>query len=231
MIDYHSHILPGMDDGSRSIAESLQMLEASALQGITHIAATSHFYPMENSPEEFLLRRERAALQLQEAWHPGLPQVLLGAEVYYFEGISRVEALKSLRIEGTPLLLLEMPFQPWTNRMVNEVIALNGLPDFTVLLAHIERYLWFQKREVWVELLEVGVLMQSNASFFLHWSTRHKAVHMLKSGQIHLLGSDCHNMESRAPCLGAALKIIGESDRQVLERRSRRLAGLEEAVN
>ena len=54
MTDMHCHILPGMDDGSRSAAESLSMLEASAAQGVDRIVATPHFYAGENSPEVFL---------------------------------------------------------------------------------------------------------------------------------------------------------------------------------
>ena len=64
MTDIHSHILPGMDDGSRSTEESLAMLAASAAQGVRAIAATPHFYAMENSPEEFLARRAAAVARL-----------------------------------------------------------------------------------------------------------------------------------------------------------------------
>lgn len=230
VIDFHSHILPEVDDGSRSVDESLQMLDASARQGITHMAATPHFHPAESGLNSFLGCREQALTQLRTVWHPALPHILPGAEVYYFEGMSRVERLKELRIEGTSLLLLEMPFQTWTERMVREVTALQEHPDITVLLAHIERYLGSQRKNVWDELLEAGVLMQSNASFFLRWRTRRRALRLLEVGRIHLLGSDCHNMEKRAPRMGAALAAIGENNRQELERRSCRLIGLEEAV-
>ena len=60
MVDFHSHILPEMDDGSSSPEESLKMLEMSARQGIDHIFATSHFYPDEEDPSSFLRRRAEA---------------------------------------------------------------------------------------------------------------------------------------------------------------------------
>lgn len=227
-IDFHSHVLPGIDDGSKSVEESIQMLTVSARQGITYMAATPHFYPSENDPEQFLVRRKRAFEQLREAWSPEYPRLLLGAEVYYFEGISRAEKLEMLRIESSTLFLLEMPFQTWTERMVSEVLALHNRPHLKVLLAHIERYLPYQKRSVWETLREAGVLMQSNASFFLRWNTKHKALRMLESGQIHLLGSDCHNMADRPPRLGEALEIIGENGRRELEQRSRWLMEFEE---
>jgi len=225
MIDFHSHVLPGLDDGSKSVEESLRMLRASAEQGVRCMAATPHFYPAENNPERFLARRESASYRLKEAWRPGLPRLLLGAEVCYFDGMSRCEELADLRIEGTALLLLEMPFQPWTVRMTKEIRALHSRPGFTVALAHIERYLRFQKRAVWDELLEMGVLMQCNAEFFLRWNTKHRALHMLETGRIHLLGSDCHNMTTRPPRLGKAMEVIGEKRLLALEDRCAGLAG------
>ncbi len=223
MIDIHSHVLPGMDDGSKSVEESLHMLEASGEQGIDAIAATPHFYPSENSPGQFLERRETAAKRLQRVWRPGLPQLKLGAEVYYFEGISRAPKIEDLAIEKTDILLVEMPFSPWTERMVREILMLHSRGQVRVLLAHIERYLRFAKPVMWEQLWEEGVLMQSNAEFFLDWRTRHRALQMLKGGQIHLLGSDCHGMEVRPPRLGKALEVIGDQGRQKLYENIRRL--------
>lgn len=230
MIDFHSHVLPGIDDGSKSVEESLRMLEASAGQGIAYMAATPHFDPSETNPEQFLDRRERAAERVRAVWRPELPRLLLGAEVYYCDGISQAEEVEALRIEGTSLLLLEMPFQPWSDRMVGEIRALHNRPGCTVMLAHIERYLRYQKRTVWDKLLDAGILMQSNASFFLRWSTKHRAVHMLDAGRIHLLGSDCHGMAERPPRVGEALARLGERRVRALERRCRLLLEPEEAV-
>ena len=217
MTDIHCHILPGMDDGSRSTAESLSMLEASAAQGVGRIVATPHFYAGENSPEEFLVRREHAFARLKRVWRPGLPEIRLGAEVCWFEGACRCEGLDSLRIEGTQLLLLEMPFARWTERMLREVRELQERPGVTVLLAHVERYLRGQTPGVWDELLSWGVLNQCNAEFLLSWRTRRRAVRMLREGRIHFLGSDSHNMDARPPRLGQALEKLHEKDRAILD--------------
>lgn len=230
MIDFHSHVLPGIDDGSKSVEESLRMLAASAGQGIAYMAATPHFYPSETSPEQFLDQRNRAAERLRAEWRPEYPKLLLGAEVYYCSGISQAGEIEALRIEGTSLLLLEMPFQTWSDRMVAEIRALHNRPGCTVMLAHIERYLRCQKRTVWDKLLDAGILMQVNASFFLRWGTKHKAVHMLDAGRIHLLGSDCHNMTERPPRMGEALARIGDRRLRMLERRCGALLEPEEAV-
>ena len=57
IIDFHTHVLPAMDDGSRSVEESLQMLRMEAEQGIFHVVATPHFYPQYDNPEQFLRKR------------------------------------------------------------------------------------------------------------------------------------------------------------------------------
>lgn len=230
VIDFHSHVLPGIDDGSKSIRESARMLAASAAQGVTHIAATPHFYPAETSPERFLERREQAAERLRAVWRPEFPRLLLGAEVCYLDGIGQAAEMEALCIEGTSLLLLEMPLCAWSERMAAEITALQRGSGPAVMLAHVERCLPLQRGAVWDQLLESGVLMQASASFFLRWNTRHRAVRMFDAGRIHLLGSDCHNMADWAPRMGDALAVMGEKRAQALERRCRTLLRLEEAV-
>jgi len=222
MTDIHCHVLPQMDDGSQSVEESLAMLEAMAAQGVDRVVATPHFYAHENSPEEFLARRTARMEKLAGVLHPDLPALKLGAEVYYFEGVSRCEELEALKIEGTGLLLLEMPFCRWSRRMLQEVWEIHS-SRATVLLAHIERYLRWQDRETWDMLAKWGVLNQCNASFFLRWQTRQKALRMLREGRVQLLGSDSHNMESRPPQLGAALALLGQKERGIWEKNGRRL--------
>lgn len=231
MTDLHTHVLPGMDDGSRSVEESLAMLRALAAQGVRRAAATPHFYAGENGPEEFLRRRDKALERLKSRWEPGLPALLPGAEICFFEGIAQADGMEKLCIQGTELLLLEMPCISWPERTVREVLALHRRAGITVVLAHIERYLRFQKPQVWDTLLENGVLMQCNAGYFLHWRTRRKALQMLSSDRVHFLGSDCHNMTSRPPRFGEALAAVGNAGRDILERNLRRyLPLIEEAA-
>ncbi|MBR3561741.1 MAG: capsular polysaccharide biosynthesis protein [Oscillospiraceae bacterium] len=225
MVDIHSHILPKMDDGSRSCEESIRMLAASAEQGVDVIAATSHFYPTENSPEEFLHRRRASYDRLCEAMKAdgrAFPRIVLGAEVYYFEGISSAENVELLRIEGTPLLLLEMPFSPWTSRMVDEIKRLHERQGITVLMAHVERYERWQKEDVWDDLSEHGILMQHNAEHFLSWRTKRKALRHLHTGRVRFIGSDCHNMTSRPPRLGEAMRVIDPETLEALSAYARR---------
>lgn len=199
MIDIHTHILPGMDDGSQTVSESISLLREERRQGVDTVFLTPHFYAEENDPVSFLKRRYRAWRKLEAYLYPALPEVRLGAEVQYFEGICSVEEIKHLRVVGTDFLLLEMPFFTWSDRMTADVMELGERYGVRVVLAHIERYLPKQRPEVWQMLRANGVLMQANVSFFAGKKTKRQAFSMLERKNIHFLGSDCHNMRVRRP--------------------------------
>lgn len=210
-IDFHSHILPGVDDGSKSVEQSIEMLKVAAEQGIGHIVATPHFYPRHDSPERFLRRRQRAAEQLRNEMekHPGLPRVSMGAEVYFFRGISEFDALSDLTIDNNHYILLEMPIASWTESMLREIEWIHTRQGITPIIAHIDRYISpFRTYGIPQKLSQMPVLVQANAEFFQKISTRSMALRMLRKGQIHLLGSDCHNLSDRKPDLGPALDLI-----------------------
>ena len=208
MIDWHSHILPRMDDGSRSVEESLAMLEMMSGQGVSVVIATPHFYANADTLERFLKRRSASLEALTSHLTGDHPRILCGAEVRYYPGIAKFKELPTLAIEGTGLLLLEMPSEHWTEYTVNELIELSSTSGLTIVLAHIERYLPMQSIKVFERLRDNGILMQVNASFFKRFSSRRKALKMLDSGLIHFLGSDTHNLTDRVPNLGTAYQII-----------------------
>ena len=227
MIDFHSHILPAVDDGSASVEESIQLLETLAAQGVKTVIATPHFYANRHSVERFLTKRQTAYERLMGAWKEGLPEVALGAEVRYYEGISQMADLRSLCIQGTRLLLLEMPFAKWTEYVISEVVHLASSGKVTVVLAHIERYMAQQSAEVWNRLAENGVVMQASCECFTRFFVRGKAARLLKNRFIQVLGTDCHNLEKRPPNMGKALEYIekklGQTQLERLIARGRRL--------
>ena len=209
MTDFHSHLLPDMDDGSDGVDTSLAMLGAWREQGIGRVCATSHFYAERTTPERFLRRREEAGKKLRAAMEGGgpWPELIFGAEVRFFDGISAAEALPSLCLEGSDLLLLEMPFTRWTDRMLAEVAELRRR-DIRPVAAHLERYFDFNSGATMRRFMEMDVLIQCNAEFFLSRRTAGKALRLLREERIHFLGSDAHNVGSRAPNLGPALALI-----------------------
>ena len=208
MIDFHSHILPGIDDGSASVEESLQLLRMLADQGVETVVATPHFYPDRTSASDFLRRRDAAYQKLCECDLSGLPKIILGAEVKYYDSIRRMEELEQLCAGESRVLLLEMPFERWSEMTLKEVATLSRSGRVTVVLAHIDRYLAFQSKQVWGRLFDSGILTQVNASFFTGRFTKRKALNMLASGMINVIGSDCHNLTTRKPLIGKASEII-----------------------
>lgn len=208
--DMHTHILPGMDDGSKDVEMSMNMLRAMAQQGIGQVFATSHYYPVE-SVRAFLERRDRAARELVGAMEQAkeqLPRICLGAEVAYRPGIGYEEDLKLLCLGKSEYLLLELPFAPWGKDVIRDIRNMVCTRGITPVLAHLERYLKLQKKKTIYEVLDQGVLVQMNAEALLQPATRWTAGRMLRQGLVHLLGSDCHNMSGRAPNLGKAVQNL-----------------------
>ena len=205
-IDFHTHILPNVDDGSRSIEESLELLRISGKQGIGEVVLTPHFYPQHDTPQMFLEKRKQAMEVLMERVESGMPALRLGAEVYFFPHMSHSDSLRHLAIEGTDCIMVEMPASPWTDRMYQELEAIWDLQGLTPIIAHVDRYVGrFRDFGIPKRLAELPVLVQANASSFLEGG---KSMKMLKDRQIHLLGSDCHNLRSRKPNLGEARERI-----------------------
>ena len=229
--DFHSHILPGVDDGSKTIEESLELLRMEAQQGIRRVVATPHFYANHDTPEQFLRRRAAAWEELQAAMadEAGLPEIILAAEVYYFSGMSDSDALSQLTIGQKKFIMVEMPHGPWTQNMYRELENIYDKHVITPIIAHIDRYISpFRSRDILKRLEELPVWIQANGDFFLRPATAPLAMRLLKAGRIHLLGSDCHDCRLRKPNLcGAVQKIekrlgaselrrIGEFEKKVL---------------
>ena len=215
MTDLHTHILPHMDDGSKSRAMSLQMLRMEAEQGVDIVALTSHFYRDSERPSSFFRRRNEAYEALMDAIYDlpveeqaQLPQLLLASEVAWVPGISDWDELPLFCYTGTTEMLIEMPFIPWTERVFNELYELMSRTAITPVIAHIDRYWGSQKEDRIRELFSMGLPVQLSASAFLHFSTRSRALRMMKSGIRCDIISDCHNITSRPPNIGKAMEVI-----------------------
>lgn len=211
MIDFHSHILPGIDDGSRAVDETLEMLRMEKRQGCVKIIATPHFYADYDSAGNFLAKRAEAlhkvqALREEETW---MPEIRVGAEVCYFSGIGQAEILPKLCIEGTSILLLEMPFAQWTKSMAKEVRDIIEKQGLYVILAHVERFYEFQKdKKIWNEVLEMPLILQINAGSMQDRKKKNCIFKLFKKGFPIIMGSDCHNTSSRPPNLESGREIL-----------------------
>lgn len=211
VIDFHTHILPGIDDGSKTSEESVAMLRMEAQQGIEHVVLTPHFYAEKESLPHFLERRSRAIDSLHTAIEglKDLPELSVGAEVRIFEGIGNAEFLSELSISGTKCILIEMPMPPWSENVLKELERIRHKRGLVPIIAHIDRYISpFRTRGIPETFASLPVLVQASGSFFINRTTRNLALKLLRENKIHLLGSDCHNLETRVPNLQEALSII-----------------------
>ncbi|MGN1014143.1 MAG: CpsB/CapC family capsule biosynthesis tyrosine phosphatase [Butyricicoccus sp.] len=207
IVDFHSHILPGIDDGSPDTETSMRMLKEMLRQKIDCVVATPHFYIEEQSVDRFLERRARAEQRLRQAMDAdgvGI-RIAVGAEVAFFTGIGQFEDVDRLCIAGTNVLLLEMPFRTWSRQDMREINSLIQR-GFVLVIAHLERY-GREKSEVEM-LLSLPVYAQMNAGCLLHWRTRRQPLRWVKEGAVQLLGSDCHDLTRRPPNLQAGRDVL-----------------------
>lgn len=212
IIDFHAHILPEMDDGSRSVSMSIKMLGKMTERGVGVVAATPHYHFRKESPDSFLARRQKSFEQLsQQPDFRSLPiEIRLGAEVALSHGIP-FSAYRKLTLTGTDLLLLEMPFSPWGEYEFSSLEDVCLDSGCQVVIAHLERYLPIQQEETIDRLLELPVLIQVNSSSLVGFFPSKAVLSLFREDRVHFLGSDCHNLTNRSPDL--------EKGRAVLEKR------------
>lgn len=220
-IDFHTHILPGMDDGSKSPEMSSEMIDRMIFDDIGVVCATSHFYVWREDVDDFLLRRERANENLLKVLDgkENAPKVLLGAEVAYFSRILDVD-LDKLLIQGSNTLLLEMPFYKWKSEEIDVIETLCLDRGYNVVLAHFERYPDVHSDEHILKVLyNLPIRIQINAETMISFFRKKKYLEMFSKGKAHLLGSDCHNLDSRRPNIGLGRKSIEDKlGRAALDR-------------
>lgn len=213
MLDFHTHILPEIDDGAQSVEESVKMLKMLKEQGVSTVALTPHYIAMDESPDEFITRRDNAYKKLLSNIKKSqrkLPKLLLGAEVFYYPGICKFAGIDKLTLQSTDLLLLEMPMTRWSDYTIRELEEMANNSYIDIVIAHVERCLKHQKRGTIERLLKAGVKLQVNASFFISRSTRKKAIKMFKQNKISYIGTDCHNVDYRPPRMSEAITILRE---------------------
>ena len=190
VVDFHTHILPGVDHGCDSLETSLRQLKLAKEMGVSRIVLTPHFYPHVDNPEEYVEKRRAEYEALVEALSPvadEYPDIRLGCEVLICEGISKLSQIGELCIKGTKTLLLELPFSDFSKRYIEDVENLISM-GYDVILAHADRY----RPENIDMLVEVGAKIQLNAdslcSMFLPMAIKR----WLKDESVVALGSDIH---------------------------------------
>ena len=212
IIDIHSHILPGIDDGAVDWDMSLQMIAQSAKAGVQKIIATPHCYPWKTSVSTQEIRRlcEEAQRRYCEKYGSEM-RIFPGQEVFY--NVSALQDLKEgkiLTLADSKYVLLEfMPNEAFSvlYHAVRELISAGYIP----ILAHVERYSCLRQMDNFNSIKEGGALFQMNVraveggilSSKSRWSKR-----MLKDEAIDFIATDMHNLETRSPYTQEKLEMI-----------------------
>ena len=197
MIDLHTHILPCIDDGARTIDETITMIKEAKQAGFKGLALSSHFLQGYYETDNL----ERSVLRDLILEKENEIELYLASEIYFSENI--IEALeqgKASTINNTHYVLFELPFNDLPVNLYNEIYKWHKC-EIIPILAHPERYSFVQKDPNLVyELIDRGVLMQCNYGSFdgYYGKTAQKTAYkLLKNDMVHFLASDAHRMNSK----------------------------------
>ena len=218
MIDFHTHIIPNIDDGSRSVEETFNLIKEAKEAGFEGIILTSHY--IENYYETDTPERDVWVKAISDTLKTkGIETNLyIGNEIYISENIMNLLInRKASTINNTSYILFEMPLNAEPMNLYDVIYSLQE-NKLVPVLAHPERYSFVQKEpELIYDLIQKGVLMQANYGSILgQYGENAKMIvkKFLENDMIHFLGSDVHRQNSIYKKIPQALeeirKIIGE---------------------
>lgn len=215
MVDIHMHVIPAVDDGSRSLKESLEMLRLAAGQGITAVIATSHGEAFDRGYDRLVRSRFDELKDAVRAEMPSM-QLYFGAEIFCSRYIIEKNISKLQRgiyptLNGTKNVLSE--FSPWEEEE-DAVYCLRMLQEegYCPILAHAERcdfVNWYSARR----LKEMNILIQINIYSIreeMSPQIRERAKMLLRNHFVDFTGSDAHRMDHRAPSVSTGSKYLYE---------------------
>ncbi len=214
MIDLHSHVLPGLDDGAQTLEESVEIARAAVADGIRVLAATPHVrddFPTEPGEMERAVAGLRVELERQEVPLELRP----GGEIALdrLDGLA-VEELRRFGLGGNhEYLLVEFPYVGWPLDLPDRLFRLR-VEGFTPVLAHPERNADVQfAPERLAPLVEAGTLVQLTAASIdgrVGRNARGTALRLLELGLAHVVASDAHAPDLRAIGMSTAAEAIGD---------------------
>ena len=201
-IDYHSHILPCIDDGADSIEKSLMMLEKAKKYGIQAIYATPHCYMHKTKVHMFCEMRKCAYEKIKDV-KTDIP-ILMGAEILLFPGLENLPELEKFCLENSNSLLIEMPL---SESLITEehFASIQTLSKrFSLIIAHANRY----SDMVVQRLLEADAKLQLNACDVCKKSERKRIEKWFFADAVCALGSDAHRDAGVYKKFDKAYKIL-----------------------
>ena len=210
MVDIHTHILHNLDDGPKTLDDSVSIIRALIDDGVTDIVATSHYFSASTSMEEFAARSRKRAESLKEvlAKENLDVNIVLGAEVHIDSLLLNHQTLKMLCFENTDNILLEVPPNFYENEafeLIDKIMSYNRIKP---IIAHIERYNYFKSEQALKRLRQMGCIIQIDVQCILGLRDRRFGLKMIEAGLIDVVSSDCHDLKLRKPNLSKAYALI-----------------------
>jgi len=211
-IDIHCHLLPGVDDGSSDMDETLSMLHIAAENGISDMIFTPHYKQGRvGTPREAigsLLQEVRKAAREEGI---GI-RIYPGTEIYYNSALEeKLESGWLATMNDTEYVLVEFsPFEtfPYIRNAMDDIFSLGYRP----ILAHVERYQCMLSSVDNVRVLHhMGCQIQVNAGSVAGdygFKVKHFLKKLLKEQLVHYVGTDAHNCDSRKPAMEKCAETI-----------------------
>ena len=224
MVDIHSHILPGIDDGAKDIEESMKIVDLYLKQGVKRVIATPHFIPSVcRDLDKYLDKVSNAHRELKKKISDaGLDfDVTVGYEVRYFEGIGSNDVIPRLAFGDGKYLLIEFSYgQKITDRMIDDIEDLECNFGIKPVIAHIERYDYPSAIKAFKYFAQSGTaLMQVTSAAFENKRKKKEVFRLISDDMVDFLASDAHSADSRPPILALGYEIIAERfGERVVER-------------
>lgn len=213
-IDIHCHILPAVDDGSKSIKQTKHMLEIAYDEGISHIIATPHYRAHSRNPDGMELQKKLNLVREEAKKINENFQIDLGNELFFSDDIiEHLKTKKALTLAGTKYVLIEFDISESYHNIRAGLyrLLMNG---YLPILAHVERYECLYRNIDHIhDLKELGVLMQMNITSVLGSIFNRRVAfckNLIKNGYIHFVGTDSHNDYARAPRMKEGVSYIGK---------------------
>lgn len=211
VVDIHSHILPGVDDGAKDMQETKRMIDIAVEEGIDVIITTPH-YEVGIEPEAVARYQEAYEEVLQYIKENEIPiQLYQGNEIFYSVSIPEILQNGDIHtMNGSRYILVE--FSPNTEyKFMERALSMLLYAGYWPILAHTERYMELRKINRVEELIRMGAFIQVNTNAITGkegWQTKRYCHQLLKNCLVHALGTDAHSSRHRRPQMRECLDYI-----------------------
>ncbi|MBC8313052.1 MAG: phosphoesterase [Candidatus Cloacimonetes bacterium] len=213
MIDIHSHILPGLDDGAENFEQSFEILNELINQGVKEVIVTPHIISGSYDNNRKTIDEKFDELSAKIVKNKLQIKIHKGAEIYFEPNLIEKVKREKLSLAGSSYILVESDLQRFPNNFFETLFEFQ-FEDFIPILAHAERYFQFINNfDFLLDIANRGILIQTNCGCLLgdYGEKIQVLTHkMLEVGCIHFVASDVHNLAKRPILMDAAYQYLSE---------------------